>query len=103
MSFTDTPEFIASRLTCEIRESESRLNTRIHELEMKLSRGGLCHRIDLSELMVMATPWLVTFALVIFACLAGRSHDSNNTEPNSQTTHAEPPVPQAIPHSQEPR
>jgi hypothetical protein len=99
VSYADSPEVIASRLRSEIScseskthsliyNAESRLEKRIHELEMSLiKKGG-----DDFAMLAMA---LIFFTFMTVMCLASHSHESTNTEPTSQTAHPETSASQA--------
>jgi hypothetical protein len=112
MSNTDSPEYLASRLSSEISRSESkthtliiqaesRLDGRIRELEMKLISSGAFHRRDLAEELQMLAPPMMFFVFMLIICLTGHSRESTNTEPAPQATHSEAPAPQSAPTPEE--
>ena len=112
MSYTDSPELIASRLRSEISSSESNtrtliytkeseLRTRIHELEMKLIKSGAFERRSCLEDCLTLAPLFMFFIFVLVICLTGHSHESANTQPTSQEIRSETSTPHAAPAPEE--
>ena len=112
MSYTESPELIASRLRSEIscsesktsslvRDAERRLGERIHELEMKLISSGAFHRRDWPADWLMLAPAVFMFMFVLMLCLTGHSRESANTEPVSQPARAEISTPHTAPTPEE--
>jgi hypothetical protein len=108
MSHLDSPELMAYRLESRIARSESnnqllitqaetRLNARIHELEMKLIRRGVFCWPETDTLFRWIFPlWLA--CMLIFLFVGARSapieRKPDNVQPASQDRPAETPVPQ---------
>jgi hypothetical protein len=89
MSYGDSPEVIASRLSSEITRAETRLSSRIHELEMSLIRRS---RDDFFWIFALGLPF---FMFMFFICLASHhSNDSSNAEHAPQASHAEASPPE---------
>jgi len=102
----DSPELISLRLERQIvcseskshsliNEVETRLNSRIHELEMKLIRRGVFFWPQPETVLNwMCGLYLLLLLLMLFAQIRGEhSRNSDDTKPVSQTSQPEVPVP----------
>jgi hypothetical protein len=106
MGIYDSPELMSSRLEQQIAysesksrsliiEAETRLNSRIHELEMKLIRRGVFFWPE-PETVFNWVCWLylVLLLLILFAPIRSEhSRNSDDTKSVPPTSQSEVPVP----------
>ena len=108
MSLIDSPEIMATRLESRIDRSESnsrllinqvetKLNDRIHELEMKLIRRGVFSWPDLDTVLRwMVILWFtgILFCLFVSARSAPAARKSDDVPTTSQNVPAQTTAPQ---------
>ena len=105
MGLDESPQLMASRLECQIittesrshtleTPAESRLNARIHELEMKLIRSGAFTRLDPETILQCVVLLFVFFMFVMIILAATKHHDSDDVKPASQSSQSQTPATQ---------